>query len=189
MSPAVPSARRRLIRTILADDQERELLAILRGRRSVDPSHTTVTKERYEPLNTKYETGMQSGSRRKPKLLAGLGVTCRGCGWCSGIRPHPVLDRPRPPARHRSAIPLPRSDGSSPQSPQPPTQSVSPVEAKSRGTFGTILVTASGATLYRYTPDKPNMPTCTGSCAMAWPPDLLPAGSTSIPSGWSHWVG
>ena len=53
----------------------------------------------------------------------------------------------------------------------------------SRGSNGIILVTASGSTFYRYTPDKPNMPTCTGSCAMAWPPDLLPAGATSIPSG------
>jgi predicted lipoprotein with Yx(FWY)xxD motif len=57
------------------------------------------------------------------------------------------------------------------------------VTAAPRGSFGDILVTGSGATLYRYDADKPNMPTCTGSCAMAWPPLLLPAGTTSVKAG------
>jgi predicted lipoprotein with Yx(FWY)xxD motif len=57
------------------------------------------------------------------------------------------------------------------------------VTAATRGSFGDILVTASGATLYRYDADKPNMPTCTGGCAMAWPPLLLPVGTTSAKAG------
>jgi predicted lipoprotein with Yx(FWY)xxD motif len=68
------------------------------------------------------------------------------------------------------------------QSPQSAT-STDAVTAATRGSFGDILVSGSGATLYRYDADKPNMPTCTGSCAMAWPPLLLPAGTTSVSAG------
>jgi predicted lipoprotein with Yx(FWY)xxD motif len=57
------------------------------------------------------------------------------------------------------------------------------VSAATRGSFGDILVSGSGATLYRYDADKPNMPTCTGSCATAWPPLLLPVGTTSVKAG------
>lgn len=57
------------------------------------------------------------------------------------------------------------------------------VTTATRGSFGNILVTGAGVTLYRYDADRPNMPTCTGSCAMAWPPLLLPAGTTSVKAG------
>lgn len=57
------------------------------------------------------------------------------------------------------------------------------VTAATRDSFGDILVSGSGATLYRYDADKPNMPTCTGSCATAWPPLLLPVGTTSVKAG------
>ena len=57
------------------------------------------------------------------------------------------------------------------------------ITAATRGSSGVILVSGSGATLYRDTADKPNMPTCTGSCATAWPPLLLPAGTTSVKAG------
>lgn len=36
--------------------------------------------------------------------------------------------------------------------------------------FGTILVSSSGMTLYRYTPDKKNVSVCSGACAKYWPP-------------------
>jgi predicted lipoprotein with Yx(FWY)xxD motif len=68
----------------------------------------------------------------------------------------------------------------------PPAQMASAqdaVTATTRGSFGDILVSGSGATLYRYDADKPNMPTCTGSCATAWPPLLLPVGTTSVKAG------
>jgi len=134
------------------------------------------------PPDTNYETGMQNRSRRRPKRLAGVGVIAV---VAAGVLAFVLTQSSSAQTASKAAAGHSAStvSNSSPQSPQPPAQSVSSVEAKSRGTFGTILVTASGATLYRYTPDKPNMPTCTGSCAMAWPPDLLPAGSTSIPSG------
>lgn len=43
--------------------------------------------------------------------------------------------------------------------------------------LGTILVTTSGLTLYRYTLDKKGRPTCTGVCAKVWPPLLVPKGT------------
>jgi predicted lipoprotein with Yx(FWY)xxD motif len=134
------------------------------------------------PPDTNYETGNQNRSRRKPKRLAGVGVIVV---VAAGVLAFVLTQSSSAQTATKAAAGHSAStvSNSSPQSPQAPAPSASPVEAKSRGTFGTILVTASGATLYRYTPDKPNMPTCTGSCAMAWPPDLLPAGSTSVPSG------
>ena len=57
------------------------------------------------------------------------------------------------------------------------------VTKTSRGSLGTVLVTGSCATLYRYTPDRPNTPTCTGACASAWPPLLLPKGVTTVHGG------
>jgi predicted lipoprotein with Yx(FWY)xxD motif len=50
------------------------------------------------------------------------------------------------------------------------------------GKSETILTDAKGMTLYYYTPDKGGKVTCTGGCATAWPPLMLPAG-TIKPSG------
>jgi predicted lipoprotein with Yx(FWY)xxD motif len=72
--------------------------------------------------------------------------------------------------------------GASPAAPQM-ASAQDAVTAATRGSFGDILVSGSGATLYRYDADKPNMPTCTGSCATAWPPLLLPVGTTSVKAG------
>src|SRR5262249_23925396 len=38
---------------------------------------------------------------------------------------------------------------------------------------GNILVDDRGMTLYRYTPDLPNVSTCYGACATAWPPVVV----------------
>jgi predicted lipoprotein with Yx(FWY)xxD motif len=43
-----------------------------------------------------------------------------------------------------------------------------------------IMVTASGRTLYVFSPDKKNQSTCTGGCAKFWPP-LLISGGTAAP--------
>jgi predicted lipoprotein with Yx(FWY)xxD motif len=48
------------------------------------------------------------------------------------------------------------------------------------GNLGVILTDAKGMTLYRYTPDKPNMSVCTGECASLWPPMTVPAGTTTV---------
>ena len=42
---------------------------------------------------------------------------------------------------------------------------------------GTVLTTASGLTLYRFTKDSPGTSTCTGACASIWPPLLAPKGA------------
>ncbi len=51
------------------------------------------------------------------------------------------------------------------------------------GTVGSVLVDASGMTVYRYTPDGTGSPTCTGSCATAWPPVTVPAGTAHVAGG------
>jgi predicted lipoprotein with Yx(FWY)xxD motif len=45
------------------------------------------------------------------------------------------------------------------------------------GSLGLVLTNAKGLTVYRYTPDKPNVSNCTGSCASVWPPVTVPAGT------------
>jgi len=45
---------------------------------------------------------------------------------------------------------------------------------------GTVLASSTGLTLYRYTVDPAGEVTCTGACAKAWPPMLLPKGVTHI---------
>ena len=44
----------------------------------------------------------------------------------------------------------------------------------------TIVVSATGRTLYHYTPDKKNAATCTGACAKTWPPLLIAAGKKPV---------
>src|SRR4051794_18547308 len=36
--------------------------------------------------------------------------------------------------------------------------------------LGNVLATVGGKTLYMYLPDGPNASTCTGACAVTWPP-------------------
>jgi predicted lipoprotein with Yx(FWY)xxD motif len=46
--------------------------------------------------------------------------------------------------------------------------------------IGTVLANDSGHTLYRYTLDPAGKATCTGACAKAWPPLLVPKGDTRV---------
>ena len=39
--------------------------------------------------------------------------------------------------------------------------------------YGVVLVSASGRTLYRYTPDRKGVSVCKGACAALWPPLVL----------------
>jgi predicted lipoprotein with Yx(FWY)xxD motif len=57
------------------------------------------------------------------------------------------------------------------------------VDSASVSPYGTILTSGSGHTLYRYTPDGAGPSTCTGSCAEAWPPVTVPAGTTRVAAG------
>jgi predicted lipoprotein with Yx(FWY)xxD motif len=58
------------------------------------------------------------------------------------------------------------------------------VESEQSTKFGTILVTTSRLTLYRYSADKTNKSECAGKCATEWPPLLMPVGATT-PTGTS----
>ena len=55
------------------------------------------------------------------------------------------------------------------------------VTTKKTSSFGTILATSSGRTLYLDSSDKPGHPACTGGCLSIWPP--LKASGTSKASG------
>lgn len=57
------------------------------------------------------------------------------------------------------------------------TNSAVVVKVATRGSFGRILTTVGGLTLYKH----PNGP-CTGSCLTIWPPLLMPRGKT-VPRG------
>ncbi|MGH9080546.1 MAG: COG4315 family predicted lipoprotein [Acidimicrobiales bacterium] len=45
------------------------------------------------------------------------------------------------------------------------------------GSLGTVLVNASGMTLYRFTPDGVGKSVCTGQCTSLWPPLIVAAGA------------
>jgi predicted lipoprotein with Yx(FWY)xxD motif len=50
------------------------------------------------------------------------------------------------------------------------------VESAKTGSYGSVLVTSSGMTLYHLTSEKPGSIKCTSGCATAWPPLLIKAG-------------
>jgi predicted lipoprotein with Yx(FWY)xxD motif len=53
------------------------------------------------------------------------------------------------------------------------------VTAENIGGLGTVLVDGKGYALYLYEPDRQSSrSTCSGPCAVAWPPLLLPKGVT-----------
>jgi predicted lipoprotein with Yx(FWY)xxD motif len=58
------------------------------------------------------------------------------------------------------------------------------LKSVSTPTFGTVLEDSAGRALYRYTADSAGHSTCTGACATAWPPLLVPSGaSVADPTG------
>ena len=62
-----------------------------------------------------------------------------------------------------------------------PTPSVTAIHIASSGALGTYLTTATGLTLYYFTPERDSHAAaphivCTGSCATTWPPLLAPSG-------------
>jgi len=57
------------------------------------------------------------------------------------------------------------------------------IKAAKRGSFGVILVTANGYTLYYDKSDTATKIACTGGCAQIWPPVVLPKGDHSAKAG------
>lgn len=56
------------------------------------------------------------------------------------------------------------------------------VRTETNASLGTILVDSSGRTLYTLTSGGSAV-ACTGGCLAAWPPELLPAGTTTATAG------
>ncbi len=56
------------------------------------------------------------------------------------------------------------------------------VKASDNPTYGSLLVSSSGMTLYHLTSEKPGSIACTGQCAAAWPPLVLNA-ATKVKAG------
>jgi predicted lipoprotein with Yx(FWY)xxD motif len=51
-------------------------------------------------------------------------------------------------------------------------------------TVGSVLTGPNGRTLYYFTTDTSSATTCTGQCAVVWPPLVVPSGTTpTLPSG------
>lgn len=58
----------------------------------------------------------------------------------------------------------------------PSTSPTATVGTASVSAAGTVVVTGGGYTLYLFEPDHQSASTCSGPCAAAWPPYLLPNG-------------
>ena len=67
--------------------------------------------------------------------------------------------------------------------PAPAAGGAAQVALGSNAQFGSILVDAAGKTLYVFTRDTANTPSCYGGCASAWPPLLASAGSPAAATG------
>ncbi len=57
------------------------------------------------------------------------------------------------------------------------------IDSSSVSGVGTVLVDSSGNTLYYLKSEMSGKINCTGSCASAWPPVLLPSGADSATAG------
>jgi predicted lipoprotein with Yx(FWY)xxD motif len=57
------------------------------------------------------------------------------------------------------------------------------IDSSSVSGVGTVLVDSSGNTLYYLKSEMSGKINCTGSCASAWPPVLLPSGAGSATAG------
>jgi predicted lipoprotein with Yx(FWY)xxD motif len=102
--------------------------------------------------------------RGLPFVLAALAVTVLAACGSSGSK---ATDKASPSKPSTTTTAASTTTGSAPV-----------VETASNAKFGTILVDAKGMTLYTLTKDGAPVE-CTGVCLTAWPPLLLPAGSTT----------
>ncbi|MDQ3641747.1 MAG: hypothetical protein M3450_09910 [Actinomycetota bacterium] len=64
------------------------------------------------------------------------------------------------------------------------TAAAKPTVSTANSSLGTIFVDASGKTLYTWDRDTTgSTSTCTGNCAVTWPPLVLPSGTTAPIAG------
>ena len=63
------------------------------------------------------------------------------------------------------------------------TAAARPTVATANSSLGTIFVDGAGKTLYTWDRDSGGQSSCTGNCAVTWPPLMLPAGTTAPVAG------
>ncbi len=80
--------------------------------------------------------------------------------------------------------PVATATTAAPAATAPPTTAASqPTVATANSSVGTIFVDAGGRALYTWDRDTTATSTCTGNCAVTWPPLVLPAGTTAPVAG------
>jgi len=86
-----------------------------------------------------------------------------------------------PPAT--SASPATQTSPSSSGTSAAPATGTSLVTVTMNLKYGSILADGSGRTLYLFTKDTPNTPSCYGQCAATWPPFVASSGSPGVGTG------
>lgn len=116
-------------------------------------------------------------------FLALVGPAASGCAVIDeSARSTPVDNTTKPTVASPRTEPI-----SSPRVP-PVTDEIPPagpswLELDDRGDLGTVVVDGTGRTVYAFGNDRPNDPTCYGTCAATWLPVLAtgdPAGGIGI---------
>ena len=112
---------------------------------------------------------------------------------CSQLRPSPGGRRywpsvwsswwPPPVARGRPRRPPPTTAPSASTGASAGGSGSAVVHLATVGPLGTGLVSRSGLTLYRFTPDGTGKSVCNGTCASTWPPLIVPAGTSHPEAG------
>jgi predicted lipoprotein with Yx(FWY)xxD motif len=104
-------------------------------------------------------------------LTASLGLAMAACG---------SDDKPTTTASNAQTNSTPAS--TAPAATTPTTAAAKPVVATANSSLGTILVDATGKTLYTWDRDTTTTSSCTGGCAATWPP-LLATGTAAPVAG------
>jgi predicted lipoprotein with Yx(FWY)xxD motif len=88
------------------------------------------------------------------------------------------------PKGYYTSSPAPAGGAASPTaSPSAAASATVVVTTRTINGLGTILVNSQGRTLYIFAPDNHSKVTCTGTCAVVWPPLKLPSGARAVASG------
>jgi len=98
-------------------------------------------------------------------VIAGLAAACTSSGGATTA-----------PTQAASSQAAPSQAGSSQAAASVGGAAVVVISGTS-ATLGTYLIGPKGLALYTHAGDSPSSSTCTGSCAVAWPPLLVPAGA------------
>jgi predicted lipoprotein with Yx(FWY)xxD motif len=173
------------MQAILPDDRR-----AARRSRAADPRRSEVGYELAVLLNRTGARRVALGMSltRTLLILPGAGVALAvlaACGSSGGAGNGPNSDIvSAPPASSSSAITSPAGTspaGSSSDSGDSGSAGGAALSVASTS-LGSILVDGSGMAVYIYTPDQPNVSTCTGGCLAAWPAVPAPATlPTSLP--------